>query len=331
MKPNPPKFMDITDWPLSEQGQMGAMYGEGALSKFLLKDSHNQKWMFKETWHRIKERYDEEIHHQYWSEIIASMIGHHMGINIPETHIGYGNHHSGEIPFCIGVLSKWFIQEDMKFIRGSEILQIFSHIRGTTYSEQDCTFLDSANAIANSYGLNSNTSTLLYKWAMIAIFDMVIGNTDRHHENWGILFNEGHCELSPAYDNGVSLGFREPNTTINTPEQRKATIAKLWKKYRYKYPASKNRNRKISDIIQVLKDIGVQKDDLLSAINQITTDNLQAIKENTIILNNNLLKHANIAYSLTPYVLSDNRLDLMLDSVLYRACKLKELIHDIYH
>jgi hypothetical protein len=42
----------------------------------------------------------------------------------------------------------------------------------------------------------------------MALFDALIGNTDRHQENWGVKFNpKGEATLSPLYDNGTSLGF----------------------------------------------------------------------------------------------------------------------------
>lgn len=46
-------------------------------------------------------------------------------------------------------------------------------------------------------------------WAKILTLDTVIGNTDRHHDNWGIIFT-GHKPLvpyfAPAFDNGTSTG-----------------------------------------------------------------------------------------------------------------------------
>ncbi len=48
-------------------------------------------------------------------------------------------------------------------------------------------------------------------WARAILFDTLIGNTDRHSENWGFLI-EGtqdarHFSLAPLYDNGTSLGY----------------------------------------------------------------------------------------------------------------------------
>lgn len=40
------------------------------------------------------------------------------------------------------------------------------------------------------------------------VFDVFIGNQDRHPFNWMILFFDTEVKFSPLYDNGASLGFR---------------------------------------------------------------------------------------------------------------------------
>ena len=37
------------------------------------------------------------------------------------------------------------------------------------------------------------------------IFDALVGEQDRHEENWGIKKFENKYEISPLYDNGDSL------------------------------------------------------------------------------------------------------------------------------
>lgn len=49
-------------------------------------------------------------------------------------------------------------------------------------------------------------------WAIMLTFDALLGNTDRHHENWGFLLERTsevpppNIRLAPAFDNGTSLG-----------------------------------------------------------------------------------------------------------------------------
>lgn len=44
------------------------------------------------------------------------------------------------------------------------------------------------------------------------LLDALVANTDRHHENWGVLGRaQESARLAPSYDHGTSLGFQEPD------------------------------------------------------------------------------------------------------------------------
>lgn len=47
-------------------------------------------------------------------------------------------------------------------------------------------------------------------WIDALLFDALIGNTDRHQDNWGFIFRrteqDAPCRLAPLFDNGTSLG-----------------------------------------------------------------------------------------------------------------------------
>lgn len=43
-------------------------------------------------------------------------------------------------------------------------------------------------------------------WVDALLFDALIGNTDRHQDNWGFVFRPDSIRLSPLFDNGTSLG-----------------------------------------------------------------------------------------------------------------------------
>lgn len=69
-------------------------------------------------------------------------------------------------------------------------------------------------------------------WANTLALDAVIGNTDRHTENWGFLIEQGRdgtrYSLAPAFDNGTSLGYiiREADLKSFTgPRRLEALVA----------------------------------------------------------------------------------------------------------
>lgn len=63
-----------------------------------------------------------------------------------------------------------------------------------------------------------------YFWDMFVV-DALIGNTDRHHNNWGYIFNEetNIRRMSPIYDCGASLcpilSENEKNKFLNNPSE----------------------------------------------------------------------------------------------------------------
>lgn len=53
--------------------------------------------------------------------------------------------------------------------------------------------------------LNAVDTNLFNDFIKIMVFDALIGETDRHEENWGILLENDKCKISPLYDNGCNL------------------------------------------------------------------------------------------------------------------------------
>jgi len=49
----------------------------------------------------------------------------------------------------------------------------------------------------------SNGAEMFVGYLML---DALIGNTDRHHENWAVIFSESKDYLAPSYDHASSLG-----------------------------------------------------------------------------------------------------------------------------
>lgn len=61
--------------------------------------------------------------------------------------------------------------------------------------------------------LDSLNICLFDDFIKIMIFDALVGEQDRHEENWGIEIIDGKYKLSPLYDNGCSLLRNFKDTT----------------------------------------------------------------------------------------------------------------------
>ena len=63
-------------------------------------------------------------------------------------------------------------------------------------------FYTISNIKRNLDSLNKN---LFFEFLKIMIFDALVGETDRHEENWGLTKKNNEYYISPLYDNGCSL------------------------------------------------------------------------------------------------------------------------------
>ena len=66
-------------------------------------------------------------------------------------------------------------------------------------------------------------------WAGYLVFDAWIANTDRHHENWGVLVDrqDGSRRLAPSFDHGSSLGFNQSPSEHRHQGQRHRRLGAL--------------------------------------------------------------------------------------------------------
>ncbi len=117
---------------------------------------------------------------EFWSEIIASKIGQTIGFNTLDYNLAIRN---GEF----GCLSKSMINTDKGEVlyHGLEVLNDYFEKFIVSYrpvfSFQDIKKLCADNEEFNSF---------LERFIEIILFDALIGNTDRHTENWAFILNE---------------------------------------------------------------------------------------------------------------------------------------------
>lgn len=124
----------------------------------------------------------------------------------------------------------------------------------------------------------------------ILLFDFIIGNSDRHQNNWALIFNrKGRFRLSPLYDNGSSLCSYVPeehiadilndkmrfNALVNSKSRSRIGLMDKKKPYHSEVVRYIIRHEYISiaDIKTITKNFKNNVSDLLKNYNNILSKN----------------------------------------------------------
>lgn len=202
------QIIDVTKWP-----QRNMQVGYGTREKIVLKQTKRGKVYF------MAKTYSKDIG-ELRSELCASTIGRVFGFSVQKTwfcilpSLKMFPHH-------LGVLVQLDVrrQKDTRRNQFKENLIHGANLIG--FVDKNFTRLKSQPERRNAYTLDIVIKALRYYvkrnpkakivWEQffdLLVFDALIGGTDRHYNNWGILekADDSHfIRLAPAFDNGISL------------------------------------------------------------------------------------------------------------------------------
>ena len=185
----------ITSIPPTERRDVEQL---GSKAKFWVM-LDGQLWLFKEA----RENTGED-----WAEKVAAQLAKLVGFDAADVELAV---FSGRV----GCVCKSFI--DLKqgegLVHGNEILagHVTGYDREKRFKQSDHTLGNIVTAIQSVFE-GKNADSVLARLARYVVFDALIGNTDRHHENWGLKLSfdaEKKTQLvsvAPSFDHASSLG-----------------------------------------------------------------------------------------------------------------------------
>jgi hypothetical protein len=168
-----PSFQDISDWNKKPYSNTG-----GTRSKMIyIKSESEIEYFFKCS----KELKDGSIKYpfEYWSEITASKIGQYLGFDLLDYNIGYDKYAIQKI----GCLSESMIlHPENRLTEGIDYIRGFDPKYDPSNDENRYNIKLIYNAL-DFFNLSEHKDKILE----MIIFDGLIGNSDRHQENWGFI------------------------------------------------------------------------------------------------------------------------------------------------
>lgn len=169
----------------------------GTKEKFWCRDNEGVHWLFK---------FAREGTGEHWSEKIAAEVGAALGVPCADVELARCAEHAGSI-------SRSFVTRGQtSLVHGNELLQEIDasypivQLRGVTKHTVDAVLrrLSTIDAPAASVAQLRSAADVFVGYLLL---DALIVNSDRHHENWGVLqLPKGIRVLAPSYDHASSLG-----------------------------------------------------------------------------------------------------------------------------
>jgi hypothetical protein len=195
--------------PEHEQEQMGSK------RKFWFCDRQSSRWyLFK---------YSRENTGEHWSEKVACEVARLLGL--PHAEVDLATHDA-----AWGVLVRDIREDrDQSLLHGNELLLELdsTYPARETFRVSEHTVERVAEALATHgvllpdaatfpQALPSGVDDALGLFVGYLLLDALIGNTDRHHENWAVVVSRSatgarRLQLAPTYDHASSLGRELPD------------------------------------------------------------------------------------------------------------------------
>lgn len=176
---------DFSFWKVYE----GASEGSGRSEKiWLINPDTHQTGLFK---------YKKDLTTtDHISECIAYKLACHLGIPCARFELGTYHKKEGSMSYNIIKREGTVLIEGISFIN----LKYPGYIaeRFTDYETGEVYSLEMMSKVLEPY-------KLFREFLIVPIFDFLIGNSDRHHSNWALIYENGVFRISPLYDNSSSL------------------------------------------------------------------------------------------------------------------------------
>ena len=170
----------------------------GTKEKFWCRKPGDQEaeWLFK---------YPQLNTGQHWAEKIAAEVASVLGVRHAKVELAEFEERRGSV-------SESFAPDEKELVHGNQILEwtVAGYDPTARFGQSDHSFANIRRCFERVFRDQEAAEKNTRLFAGYLVLDAVIGNTDRHHENWGLLrrrVGDGwEGGLAPSFDHASSLG-----------------------------------------------------------------------------------------------------------------------------
>ena len=153
-------------------------------------------WLFK---------YPQPNTGQHWSEKIAAEVAAVLEIPHARVELAVFSQDKGSV-------TKSFADNGRELVHGNQMLEwkVRGYDPGKRFRQSSHTLANIWKVLDDVFATPEGARNAKVRMAQYVVLDAVIGNTDRHHENWGVLRTwkgDGWVgRVAPSFDHASSLG-----------------------------------------------------------------------------------------------------------------------------
>ena len=190
--PDPYPVVEIQEgWLLDEpEEEMGGK------RKFWYRQEDGIDWLFK---------FPRPNTGEHWAEKVAAEIA--ALLDIPHAIVDLATFGGTR-----GSTTKSFTPGGLELVHGNQLLKRFfpEYNPDLTFGQSDHTFARIVTVMEHVFLDDEGRKQAKRRIAEYLVLDALIGNTDRHHENWGVVRHQEHGRwhgyVAPSFDHASSLG-----------------------------------------------------------------------------------------------------------------------------
>lgn len=190
--------VDVSGWAPADEEPLGSK------PKQWLRDPDGLLWLWKESTEHHDARHGTFRKGDDWSEFVAGQVGVRLGV--PVAHVRLATRGA-----CFGVVSRSVVDEDSEtLVHGNELLATIGVGTGDPRDRTGYTAATVRRALAGiGPPAPAHQLTTAFDWFVgYLVLDALIGNTDRHQDNWAAIQSSTERRLAPSFDHASCLGFQ---------------------------------------------------------------------------------------------------------------------------
>ncbi len=195
------EIIDVSAWVPAHEETLGTKP-----KRWLQNPSTDVYWLMKDT--TFNRRKDGSLYPKGddWSEWIASRVARHLGL--PAAQVEFADGGPGA-ETARGIITLSFLADGESLLHGNELLEEIG-ITGSDTHDRMGYDLVAVRSVLDSAQPPEHTPDLS-AWEVFVgylVLDAVLGNVDRHQENWAVVARDRSRRLAPTFDHASCLGFQ---------------------------------------------------------------------------------------------------------------------------